>query len=87
MSSCRSKCHFLSVLVRTRQYLILALSVISVLASPQAYSDLGNVQTVHALKSNESYEPAIIKVLDKLKIGDLTAVSYTHLTLPTIYSV
>ena len=73
MSSCRSKCHFLSVLVRTRQYLILALSVISVLASPQAYSDLGNVQTVHALKSNESYEPAIIKVLDKLKIGDLTA--------------
>ena len=63
-----------------------------ILFGPQATDALRDVAVIQQFADKSALEKLVIKEGDQLTIDDETfemtyAVSYTHLTLPTIYSV
>ena len=56
----------------------------------QQAEDFGSVREAHRMETSEDYVELIddlIKSTGEARLVDVAAVSYTHLTLPTIYSV
>ena len=60
--------------------------IIDAIATAREFGDLKENAEYHAAKEQQSLTEARIKDIE-VKLSNSQAVSYTHLTLPTIYSV